>query len=217
MKESRRFEVVGFDIDETFTPSISWQMMTKGMGASVDELIRLYEALKQGKMSLTAAQDALIRVWQASGNARKSFLTKLFMRHQIYPDSLPTVQYLQKKGYRVVIISGGVDLYVKTIARRLGVADSFPNTKLLWEGDNLIGMEYELDQAGKKLRQFKAYLKRVGGSRDKSVFVGDSSNDRAVMEYTGHGVLVKTPAYEAEMEKVAWKVVDRVGELRKIL
>ena len=217
MNLKRQFEVVGFDIDETFTPSISWQMMTRGMGASVEELLELYEALKKGEMSLMAAQEALIKVWQASGNARKSFLSDLFNHHQIYPDSLPTMQYLQQKGYRVVIISGGVDLYVETIAKRLGITDFYANTKLIWEGDDLVGMEYELDQAGKKLEQLKDYLKNVGVSEDKCVFVGDSDNDRAVMEYTGHGVLVKTPTYTKEMEQVAWKVIDSVGELRGLV
>lgn len=217
MKNKRQFEVVGFDIDETFTPSISWQMMTKGMGASVEELLRLYGELKRGEMSIKAAQDALIKVWQDSGNARKSFLTDLFIKHTIYPESLPTVQYLQHKGYRVVIISGGVDLYVETIAKRLGVNEYFSNTELIWDGDDLVGMEYELDQATKKLKQLKTYLNKVGVSKDRCVFVGDSDNDRAVMEYTGHGILVKTPTYTKEMEQVAWKVVESVGEIRNIL
>lgn len=214
---TKQFDVVGFDIDETFTPSISWQLMTKGMGASVEELLRLYGDLKQGEMSLAEAQDALIKVWQKSGNARKSFLRHLFEKHEIYSEALPTVKYLQAKGYRVVIISGGVDLYVETIAKRLGIDEYFSNTKLIWDGDDLVGMEYELDQATKKLKQLKTYLIKVGVSKDRCVFVGDSDNDRAVMEYTKHGILVKTPTYTKEMEKVAWRVVDSVGEVRNIL
>jgi HAD superfamily phosphoserine phosphatase-like hydrolase len=214
---NRPFDVVGFDIDETFTPSISWQMMTEGMGASVERLLELYEALKQGKLTLTVAQELLVKEWQRSGNAKKTFLAKLFNRHAIYPESVPTVKYLINRGYRLVIISGGVDLYVETIADRLGIKEHYANTTLHWDGDDLVGMDYELDQAGKKLTQLKVYLKRIGVTKDKCVFVGDSDNDQAVMEYTKHGVLVKTPTYTREMEQVAWKVIDSIGELPKLL
>ena len=213
----RPFDVVGFDIDETFTPSISWQMMTKGMGASVEKHLQIYEDLKQKKLSLERAQSALIRLWQETGNARRSFLRSMFQKHTIYPESLPTVQYLQQKGYLVVIISGGVDLYVETIAGRLGIKDFYANTRLIWKGDDLLGMEYELDQAGKKLDQFMGYLLKVNVSSERCVFVGDSDNDWAVMEYTNHGILVKTPTYTPEMEEVAWKVIEKVGGLTKIL
>jgi phosphoserine phosphatase len=217
MKKDLQFDVVGFDLDETFTPSISWQMMTEGMGASVSELLRLYEGLKRGELTLKRAQDELVALWRASGKARKSFLTRLFEKHVIYPEAFEVVGYLKEKGYRLVIVSGGVDLYVEVMARRLGIEDYFANTTLLWEGDELVGMEYELEQAGKKLEQLKAYLHRLGVDKERCAFVGDGANDREVMVYTGHGIVVRTPDYDAAIEKVAWKVVGGVGDLKDIL
>lgn len=213
MRQARDFEVVGFDIDETFAPSISWQLLTVGLGASLEEHLGFYEDLKRGKITLVQAQDKLVNLWQQTGNANRGFMKDLFEKREIYPASFKTVKYLQARGYKLVIISGGVDLYVETIAKRLGITDFYANTKLIWEGDDLVGMEYELDQAGKKLEQLKGYLAKVGVSKDKCVFVGDSDNDKLVMAYTGHGVLVRTLDYSPEVEKVAWKVIDSVGEL----
>lgn len=217
MNNPRQFEVVGFDIDETFAPSISWRLLTVGLGASLEKHLGFYEDLKSGKLTLVQAQNKLVNLWQLTGNANVGFIKDLFEKREIYPASFKTVKYLQAKGYRLVVISGGVDLYVETIAKRLGITDFYANTKLIWEGDDLVGMEYELDQAGKKLEQLKDYLKNVGVSKNKCVFVGDSDNDKKVMVYTKHGILVKTPEYTKEMGRVAWKVIDKVGVLKQIL
>jgi phosphoserine phosphatase len=67
-----------FDIDGTLSPEISWLALTRDLGASVDEHIRIYTDLKQGRIDYPESKRQLINLWRATGNANKAFFQKLF-------------------------------------------------------------------------------------------------------------------------------------------
>jgi phosphoserine phosphatase len=48
-------EAITFDIDQTLSNKLSWLEITKGLGASVDKHLEIYQNLKEKKISLTNA------------------------------------------------------------------------------------------------------------------------------------------------------------------
>lgn len=214
----KQFKLITFDIDETLTPEISWLGLTRSLGASVEKHLAIYEALKREKLSLRAAEQQLLAIWRQTGNANKKFMQTLFDKWHIHPEAFEVMKYLKEENYLICIISGGVDLYVETIASRLGVKNHFSNTELVWDDVGmLIDFHYAPDQAIKKLEQFKQFISERNILPEQCVSVGDSMNDYKLFSYTKHGVLVRTPDVEEELSKYAWKEIDNVSEVKKIV
>lgn len=61
-------------------------------------------------------------------------------------------------GIKLVLISGGVDLYAEIVAQRLDISDWYANSRLLFFGNEIIGLQCEPDQVDLELIQVKAIL-----------------------------------------------------------
>jgi phosphoserine phosphatase len=206
-----------FDIDGTLSPEISWLALTRDLGASVDEHLRIYADLKQGKIDYTESKRQLIDLWRATGNANKPFFQKLFENWPLDPFAKQIVQQAQTK-HKVCLITGSMNLYAQIVANKLGVKDWYANTTLHWdENDELDDMDYELKQAEKKLEQFQQFCQAQNIQPEECIVVGDGENDIELFKLSGKGVLITTPETGGEHKKQAWKIANNLGELKQIL
>lgn len=205
-------KAVIFDIDGTLTPEISWLALTRDLSASTEEHIAIYNAYKNGETDYAQSKQLLLDLWQATGNANKSYFEALFNSLPLVDDASAVVSELQKK-YNVCLITGSMDLYAATIAAKLGITDWFANTVLQWDANgDLIDMSYELNQGQKKLEQFLGYCSTRSIQPNECVVVGDSDNDIELFKVSGRGIAVGTAVPE-ELSAVAWKSVGGLGEL----
>lgn len=142
-------------------------------------------------------------------------MEKMFRFWNLKEDAEDTVDYL-KNAYRVCLISGAVDLYVQIVAGKLGVADWYANTELVWnENGKLIDFHYYADQAGKKLEQFEEFIKKYRLEKDKCAVVGDGDSDLVLFRELHHGIAVnKNP--NPELESLALRTVRELKELKNI-
>jgi phosphoserine phosphatase len=113
-------KVIIFDVDGTLTDDISWLNITSGLGADALEHKRIFEEMKSGILTYSQAKSLLIALWQETGNANKDFMESMFNSWSVKDDAADVINYLASK-YHICLMSGAVDLYVQTIARRLGV------------------------------------------------------------------------------------------------
>jgi HAD superfamily phosphoserine phosphatase-like hydrolase len=214
-KDGEQIRAVVLDIDGTLSPQLSWLALTRDLGASVAEHSRIYEDYKKGLITYSESKRRLIGLWRSTGNANRQFLEMIFENWPLVDDALSIVKWLKER-YTVCIITGSVDAYAKVITDKLGVDYWYANTKLEWRKGQLIGYDYHLDQAVKKLEQFQEFCASQELKPTQCIIVGDSENDLKLFDYSHRGILVGSNSPE-EYRQHAWKVIDSLKELPTIL
>jgi len=203
-----------FDIDGTLSPEVSWLALTRDLGAPVEQHIQIYKDYKEGKIDYEASKDQLIGLWRATGNANKAFFARLFDALPLDP-AAEQVVHAAKVGHIVCLITGSVDLYAETVARKLGIDQWYANTTLHWGTDgSLVDMDYELDQAAKKLEQFGQFRQTNGLEAQDCYVVGDGENDERLFEACEHGVLL---GGDAKVQTHAWRRIALLADFEQIL
>jgi len=81
----------------------------------------------------------------------------------------------------------------------------------------LIDVDTVLDDKIKKVEFLKEYCTKNFLKINECVPVGDSNNDVGLFEITGNGIVARTEFEAPELEKVAWKKIDHLAELKNIL
>lgn len=206
-----------FDIDGTLSPEVSWLALTRDIGASVDEHIRIYEDYKAACITYEESKQQLIGLWRATGNANKVFFQKLFESWPLVPSAKQIVE-TARPHHVLCLITGSMDIYAEIVARKLGIEHWYANTILHWnEQEELIDMDYELKQAGQKLEHFTEFYKSQNLTPKDCIVVGDGENDLELFKLSGKGVLILGDEKAEEYRRYAWKVVANLRELEDIL
>lgn len=211
----KKIETIIFDVDGTLSDEISWLKLTDGLGASAETHVQIFAEFKSGKLSYPEAKRKLILLWQSTGNANKLYMEKMFRSWMLKEDAHETINYL-KRSYRVCLMSGAVDLYVKIVAEKLGIVDWYANTELIWDDSgNLIDFHYFADQAQKKLEHLNEYVAKHGLDKRKCAIVGDGDSDIALFRELSYGIAVNKDPYP-ELETLADKTVSKLSQLKEI-
>ncbi len=212
-----KFEAVVLDIDGTLSPEVSWYALTQGLGASAIQHKVIYDAYRNSEITYEDSKRQLIGLWQATGNANKTYMERLFETWDFYPGVAQAVEGIQQDGYETCIITGSFDIWAKAVAERLKVKHWFANTETVWdEHGNLVDMHYEIQQGKKKLEQLEAFCSGMGIKPEQCLAVGDSENDIDLFVRTGHGVAVGETIDEA-LAQTAWKTVKTFPEIKGML
>lgn len=207
-------KAVVFDIDRTLSPEVSWLALTRDLGAPVEQHVQIYKDYKNGEIDYSTSKSQLIDLWRATGNANETFFAQLFEALPLDPVADKIVQ-TAKMGRTVCLITGSMDLYARIVASKLGVDQWHANTTLHWDDEgNLYDMDYELNQAAKKLEQFAQFCEENGLNAQDCLVIGDGENDEKLFEACGHGVLIGA---DPESETFAWRRIDRLAEFEYIL
>lgn len=204
------------DVDGTLTDDVSWLPLTAGLGADPKIHEKIFDDFKAGKHSYSDAKKQLIKLWQNTGNANKGFMKSMFQSWKLKCDTRETIDYL-KKSYRLCLISGAVDLYIKIVAKKLGISDWYANTELIWDNKgNLVDFNYFADQAQKKLEQFNKFAKKYNLDKEECVIVGDGDSDLVLFRELKHGIAVnKDP--NPDLESLSSKRISKLIELKNLL
>ncbi len=209
-----RVKAVVFDIDGTLSPDISWLVLTRDLGAPVERHIQIYQDYKNGKIDYLASKSQLLDLWHATGNTNKTFFSRLFDALPLDPVAVQVVQ-AAKAGRTVCLITGSMDLYAKTVAEKLDIDQWYANTTLHWDEEgNLLDMDYELNQASKKLEQFGQFCLANGLDPQDCIVIGDSENDEQLFDACRHGVLLGT---DADVQTHAWRKISRLVDFERLL
>lgn len=191
-------KAVIFDVDGTLSDQISWLNVTSGLGADPLEHKRIFDDMRAGRLDYPKAKSLLIALWQETGNSNKSFMTQMFNSWEVKHDAANVISYLMNK-YHVCLMSGAVDLYVQSIAQRLGVKDWYANTRLIWdENDNLVDFDYNVNQAKKKAEQFLGFCILNNYSPEDCIAVGDGDSDIELFKQIKGIAVNKEPYPELE-------------------
>lgn len=209
-------KAVAFDIDNTLTDDVSWLRITELLGASVATHEDIFDRFSRRELSYPEAKRLLIELWQQTGKARKSHWEALFASWPLKDGAVELITQLHEEGYPTALITGSVDLFAHTIARRLHVPHWYANTTLVWDADGqLTDFHYIRDQAAQKLLDLKLFVSAVGVPVEQCAVVGDGPNDLETFRATGHGIAVHSSS--SVLQEAAWKQVDSLAEVVPLL
>lgn len=210
----KRAVAVVFDIDGTLAPEVSWLALTRDLGASVERHIQIYTDYKEGKTDYVTSKAQLVDLWRATGNANRTFFVQLFDALPLDSDAQWIVQ-LAKMDRVVCVITGSMDLYAQAVSRKLGIEHWYANTRLHWDDQgNLVDMDYELDQAGKKLEQYLQFCEDNNLDKENILVLGDGENDEKLFEVCKQGVLISGGS---DGETHARTRITRLADFEQIL
>ncbi len=204
-----------FDVDETLTDRISWYYLTEGLGADPEEHRQIFESFKNGELDYPEAKRRLIELWQATGNATKSYLTQMFQSWTIKQEAYEIIPYLKQK-YQVCLISGAVDLYVQSVAEKLGITDFYANTELVWQEDKLVDLNYFADQSGKKLEHLKEYLGLNHLQMHECVAIGDGESDTQLFLNVPNSLAITADENSPILQTASYRI-HSLSEIQKYL
>ena len=198
-----------FDFDSTLMDGETIDILAQAVGKQA-EVSRITERAMRGELDFFASLTE--RVALLKGLSYEQAL-ELCHTLPLMPGALETVQELKKRGYRVVIFSGGFREATSFHAPRLGADADFANFLHQRDGvlTGLVGGEMMTNDAkGTLLARLQALL---GVTRENTVAVGDGANDLSMFAHAG-----KRIAFCAKpvLKEAADHVID-TKDLREVL
>ncbi len=190
--------------------------MTKGLNCSIQNHIDIFYRAKKGEISFLEGERMLTKIYQESGNATKEFIRKVFSKTEPRHEAKELISYCKKKGYKIYLISGAIDIYVEEIAKKLKVDGFYANSSLEFDKEGVLSKIHYRDNQGEiKVEQLRELIEKLRIKMDEVVFVGDSENDIEIFKETGHGVAVNSSS--EELKSVAWKNISSLEQIKDIL
>ncbi len=206
-----------FDIDGTLVEEISWKVLTDKLGADFNMVIKYLYQLRKNEIDIQTANDLVTKCWVETGNATRKNVQRIFDEIEVRAEAFEVIATLQSK-YKVVVISGSMDLYVETISKKLGVSDWFSNTKLLWDNNgDLSGIDYKVDQAGLKLNQVKNFASLHNHTLDQYAIIGDGDSDEQLLKELGMPILYPNSNTPKEILDSVKIKINNLFDLLKML
>ena len=169
-----------------------------------------------GKMTFKEWADHDIALWMERG-VTKSDLERITGKFRLMEGVRETLQELKRRGMKLAIISGGLDIVVKRfIPDADELFDHVVINRLVFNPDGTIKeciVPEEFDDGEHKASVLRMLAEREGITVKECVFVGDSYNDIDVIRTAGLGIAFNA---DDDVRKAADVVVEG-KDLRAIL
>jgi phosphoserine phosphatase len=214
----RRYDLVCFDVDGTLVEhaeeKVIWQVLTRRFVGDDAPNEHRYLAYKSGRISYAdwVALDG--GDWQRCGATREQIVASLTSELRLVGGARETLATLKRRGVKLAVISGTLDIALDTLFPDHPFDDVFCN-RIEFGADGAISgwqaTPYDMEGKAEALRLIAA---REGVPLARCAFVGDHLNDLAAARAAGLAIAFnpKSPELEA-----AANVVLRGPDLRVIL
>lgn len=206
-------KLICFDLDQTLINANSWKNLGLALGISVEEDRKLYREYKEGLFTYDEWNDKILELYMEHENSTREGITNILSNYTFNDGARVVVDYLKKKGYELVLISGSIDILVNIVAKDLGIKYAKANNTFVFNDRNrLIGIHSGGTDVLAKAEHLEIFCEMLKIDIKECACIGDSDNDLELFRRTGHGITFK--GYK--IEKEAWKVIDSLEDLIKI-
>ncbi|MBI1970018.1 HAD-IB family phosphatase, partial [Candidatus Woesearchaeota archaeon] len=121
MKPKPKYKLVCFDLDGTIIDKTSsvWHTIHEKLGTDKEARRKAIEDFHAGRITYQQWADGDMRAWKKVG-ANKEKILEAIQHLRLMTGALETIQELKRKGLKLTIISGSIDLVLEKV---------FPNYK----------------------------------------------------------------------------------------
>ena len=146
-------------------------------------------------------------------NANRDGIIKILSKFTYNKGAREIVEYLKDKGYKLVLISGSIDLLVDMVAKDLGMDYSKANNTFIFDDmGKLTGVHSFGDDIHAKSEHLESFCDLLNIDMKECACVADGENDIEMFRKTGHGITFKGSIIENE----SWEIIDSFENLKKI-
>lgn len=210
-------KLVVFDVDGVLT-SIrnSWSFIHERLGVS-EKAREIKKLFLENKITYAEWMELDTRLWVEArgGRIHKTEILEIISEIKIDPEAEYVVRWLEERGVKRAIVSGGVDLWVERVAETLRV-DYWLANKLSFDKDGYL-VPGGLPLVGVwKDEAVSRIASHLGVSLSDTMYVGDSIWDAPAMRVVGYPVGYGSRARE-ELKGIARYFIDRLSELPALI
>lgn len=206
-------KLICFDLNKTLIKENTWLELNKAMGVTEQEDTFLYRMWEEGFITYSEWQDILTRMYRKRGNPSKSNILKIVSNYTYRKGAKDIIHYLQKKNYKIALISAAMDLLIEKCAKELHIKYFAANNRFIFDKRGLLEkMECSQNEAFQKLKNLKRICQKISISITNCACVGDGDNDIELFKKTKHGITFKG----SKLEPIAWETIESLNDLRKI-
>jgi phosphoserine phosphatase len=205
--------LVCFDLNGTLINENSWMNLNFAMRvtpAEDEELLTLY---RTGKLSYQQGLNKLLPLYKRGGKFQKDTVLHALFQYTYTDGAKEIVSYLQKKNYQIAILSGSFDILVEKVACELQIPLRAANNHFVFdEKGEGIAIECAGNDDVFKRDKLLEMCSALHINPTDCACVGDSENDREIFRLTGKGIAIRSSL----IEKEAWKIIDKLNDIKSI-
>ena len=212
----RGHDLVAFDVDGTLINSddgrVVWQLLNERYDPELGNAKR-FKAYMRQEITYPQWVDLDVGTWVAA-DARRDDMARVITRHlHLVPGAEETIQTLARRGYRLAVISGTIDLTLELLLPEHPFEEVFTNKIWFDDDGSIAGWEATPFDMDGKADALISLARSMEIPLSRTVYVGDNFNDVQVMGAAGLAVAFEPKGPEVE------QAADRVltGDLRGLL
>ena len=187
-----KYKMICFDVDGTLIDELTyiWTLIHESFGIDQHKVKSGAEKFYSGRMSFRKWAEHDVALWAGRGITKKD-IVKVVKKLRIMPGARETLRTLKKRGYKLAVISGGLDIVLEYFFPEYEKLFSHVMiNRLIFDGDGkVIGVEPTEFGADKyKMEGLMSIARKENISIAECVFIGDSDNDVDVAMGAGLGI-----------------------------
>ena len=210
-------KIICFDVDGTLVEhKSSWEALTLALGCSSGSINQIHKETNSGIMPFDRGVRLVEEMYRASGRATENFIREFFESISLKDEAKDVADHLHNKRYSIYLVSGAIDIYVASIAKKIGADGFFSHASLEFnDSGSLSKINYGKNQRLAKAKRIRELSAKFDVPKNQITFVGDSENDVEAFKLTGRGIAVHP--YDKELDKIAWKKIRMLSEIKNFL
>ena len=194
-----KYPLICFDLDGTLVDDTIyiWNTLHDGFSTNKEKRKQAYDDFFAGRITYRQWFEHDLKLLAEAG-ATKSFIHKLLDKMQPMPGAVTLLKKLGKRGHKIAIISGSLDIVVTHMFPNFAFDHVLINT-IEFNPDGTIngGNPTEYDLQG-KAKGLKKLCQKEGISTAQAAFVGDNINDIWIAQEAGFSI-----AFNCKSDKLA--------------
>ena len=199
------------DLDGTVTTHSTWVALNTAMGVTPEQDDELFQQYVNGSLPYIDWTKKLIDIYHSNHSPlTKQELVQLADEIELRTDAKEFVQSAKEKGYKVILVSGSIDVLVERVAERINTDGWLSCSKAVFEEDAFLDLISMGDEGPAKIK-----LVRDAGIElsETTISVGDGGNEKELFELTT-GILIGD---NQTLLPLAWKQVQTLTEAVDLL